>query len=453
MKKIIVSLWAISLVLSIATSSFAATHKRKHHYSQTGSNTSLQQQVSDLKQNQKTLEKKVDDQGEYIEKQKGNWSNKFEGGWKKGLYFQTADGKYSTKFRVRIQPQYSYTSASKIKEGKDDQSTFRIRRAKVSWEGNLFSKNLDYKFQLNAAVSNWQDVLEDAYVNYKVIDPFRIQFGQEKVQYNRQELNSSGRLELVDRSLAADAFRFSTVDSTTNTVCTLPGGGTVTGSGITCGAGATTTTTTTNTPRQFHFDTGLIFWGTAFNRKMEYYAGIMNGTGPNRLDTNNRFLYTGRLVGNILGDYGYSESDVEYSEHPSLTIGASGGYKKQEVTNAALYQEGAELGFKYKGASLQGEFYARQTNSQGAAATTKDYGYYVQAGYFVLPRHLELAARASQVFLAGANNNKAEYMGGINYYFLGHDLKIQTDFSYLKNETTKGVANDFRARAQLQAWF
>lgn len=449
MKKLTASLCAVPVMLVLATPGFAATQKKKHR--KAASSTSLQQQINDLKQNEKALDKKVEEQGEYIEKQKGNWSNKFEGGWKKGLYFQTSDGKYSTKFRIRIQPQYQYLSQDAAKEGKD-QSTFRIRRAKLSWEGNLFSKNLDYKLQLSVAAGDWKDVLEDAYVNYKFFDPLRIQFGQEKVQYNRQQINSSGRLELVDRSLASDAFRFSTIDTTTLTTCTLPGGGTVTGSGITCGAGATTSTSSSNTTRQFHYDTGMILWGNAFDRKLEYYGGIMNGTGPNRVDTNNRFLYTGRAVYNILGNYGYSESDVEFSEHPSLFIGASGGYKKQEVTNANLFQEGAEVGFKYKGASLQGEFYGRQTNFP-AAPNTKDYGYYAQAGYFIIPRHFEITGRASQIFLAGANNNKGEFMGGLNYYFLGHDLKIQTDYAYLRNETSKGLANDFRFRAQLQAWF
>ncbi len=449
MKKLMVGLCSLALIAGLATPSFAATKKKKTR--KTASSRSLQQQINDLKANEKALEQKVEVQGEYIEKQKGNWSNKFEGGWKKGLYFQTSDGKYSTKFRIRLQPQFQYLAQDEAREG-NDQSTFRIRRAKVSWEGNLFSKNLDYKLQLSLATGDWKDVLEDAYVNYKFFDPLRVQFGQEKIQYNRQQINSSGRLELVDRSLASDAFRFSTVDTSTTTTCTLPGGGTVTGAGLTCTAGATPTTNTVNTTRQFHYDTGMIVWGNAFDRKLEYYAGIMNGTGPNRVDTNNRFLYTGRAVYNILGNYGYSESDVEFSEHPSLVIGASGGYKKQEVTNANLFQQGAELGFKYKGASLQGEFYGRQTNPP-TARNTKDYGYYVQAGYFVIPRHFEIAARASQVFLAGANNNKSEFLGGLNYYFLGHDLKIQTDYSYLRNETSKGLANDFRFRAQLQAWF
>ena len=138
MKKLISSACAFSMIFGLASPSFAATHKKKYHKAAPAS--SLQQQVNDLKSNQKALEKKVEDQSEYIEKQKGNWSNKFEAGWKKGLYFQTADGKYSTKFRVQLQPQYSYTANSQTLEGKDNQSTFRIRRAKISWEGNLFSK-------------------------------------------------------------------------------------------------------------------------------------------------------------------------------------------------------------------------------------------------------------------------------------------------------------------------
>ncbi len=429
----------------------AATKKKKHNNAR--ANTSLQQQINDLKQDQKVLERKVEvSQEAFEEKQKNSWTNKFEAGWKRGLYFQTSDGKYSTKFRIQLQPQYSYQANSQTLEGKDNQSTFRIRRAKISWEGNLFSKNLDYKLQLEVANTNWQDVLEEAYVNYKFWDPFRIQFGEEKVQYNRQQITSTGRLEFPDPSLASDEFRFNTIDSTTLTTCSFAAGGSVTGAGLTCGGGATATNSTKNTTRYFKYDTGAVFWGQAFNNKLEYYLGVMNGTGPNRLDLNNRPLITGRAVYNILGNYGYSESDVEYSDHPSLFIGASGGNKKQEVTNASITQFGGETGFKYKGASLQGEFYLRKTNPVAAKNTT-DKGYYVQAGYFVLPRHLELAARASQVFLDGPNNNKGEYSGGINYYFLGHDLKILANYAYLPTQTAKGTAKDQRGTVQVQAWF
>ncbi len=385
------------------------------------------------------------------------WADKFEIGWKRGLYFQTKDRKYSLKFRVRLQPQYQFQTNHTTDS--DDTNTFKIRRAKVSWEGNLFTQKLEYKLQLSVATSNIQDLLEDAYVDYRFFNPLRTQFGQFKVPYNRQMITSSGRLEFVDRSLASEAFRFAAADPTTTTTCNLAGGQKVTGSGISCsGTGVTSTTTTTYKQRFYHYDTGFMLHGDVFNRKMEYYAGIFNGLGPNRLNVDGDFLYAGRVVYNALGQYGYSESDVEFAEHPALTLGAAAGYNKQDGLNNKLVQLGGEMGFKYRGFSTQGEYYFRE-NGIGSGASSHDTGYYLQAGYFIIPHHLEVAARASQVFLAAANSNKGEFIGDINYYFKDHDFKIQLDYSWLRNDVNPAkfagdtIKNDQRIRLQAQAWF
>ncbi|MBL7685340.1 MAG: hypothetical protein JNK65_04805 [Deltaproteobacteria bacterium] len=455
MKKIVAGLCCASMLLAFSSEGFSATKKRKrvHHRAPRGAVT---KSAPTPIQNSTPV-------APAAEAPKPGWTDKFEATWKKGLQFKTKDEKYSMKFRVRVQPQFQYQSRNA--DGKSKEDTFRIRRAKLSWEGNVFTKNLDYKLQLSVATSNFSDMLEDAYLDYRVVDPFRVQFGQFKIPYNRQQINSSGRLQLVDRSLASDEFRFSSIDRTNTTTCTLPGGATITGSGVTCtGAGVTSTTNTTDALRRFHFDTGLMLHGDFADKKVEYAVAITNGTGPNRLNLNKGLLYTGRVVWNALGKYGYSESDVENSEHPALMFGASSGFNTQDITNNKIFQAGAEAGFKYKGFSLQGEYFFRhnkikELNGKPASLSTDDHGYYAQAGYFILPTHLEVAARASQVFLDGPNNNKSEYTGGLNYYFFGHDLKLQADYSYLRSQVdpTKFAGarnqNDHRVRLQLQAWF
>jgi len=383
----------------------------------------------------------------------GGWFDKFEAGWKRGLTFLSKDQKYSLKFRILLQPRYEFQSYNTALEGKDDQNTFRMRRLLISWEGNGFTKNLEYKAQVNAVASDWKDFLEDAYMNYRFMDPLQVEFGQYKIPYSKQQINSSGRLQFTERSLASEEFRWAATDGTTTTTCTLPGGGTVSGTGISaCGGGATKTSTTTYSERKFHYDTGLMIQGQAFDRRLEYYASVTNGSGPNRLNVNNEFLYLGRAVWNILGQYGYSEADVDYLEHPALFIGGSGGFNSQDNTQTKIAQAGGEIGFKYKGASLQGEYFYRHKNPL-AGPTTGDHGYYVQAGYTVLPRRLEVAGRASQVFLAGPKNNKSEYTAGINYYVFGHDLKLQGNYSYLPTQYAAGTANDHRFILQLQTWF
>ncbi len=433
MKKVLTGLCVASLILVGSTSAWSTTPSKKTNKNAVESSQEI-----------KSAEPAVT-----LPPPASTWADKFETGWKKGLFFQSKDKKFSMKTRIRMQPRYEYTA----NDNKADDSTFRMRRLKFSWEGNAFSKNLSYKVQIVPTASKSEDFLEDAALTYKVADEFKFNFGQFKVPYNRQQITSSGRQQFPDRSLASDEFRFSTIDRATTTTCTFPGGGTVAGVGIACGSGATASTSDKDTARKFHYDLGAMFQGELFNKKLEYNLAFTNGSGLNRTNANKDLLYTGRLVWNVLGQYGYSESDVEGSEHPALMIGASGGYNVQDVTKTKILQAGGELGFKYKGASLQAEYFLRHNNPTGTAKSTKDHGYYAQAGYFVIPNHLEIAARASQYLKAGASNNKSEYTGAVNYYFFGHDLKLQGDYSYLPRQESSGNLADHRFRLQLQAWF
>ena len=116
------------------------------------------------------------------------WHEKFEVGWKKGLFFQTKDKKYSLRFRGRIQPRFTYTVNSNKVANNPDTVSFQMRRAKVNWTGNVFSKYLDYNVQLSMAVSNIDELLEDAWLDYRFYNPLRIQIGQFKVPYIRQNI-------------------------------------------------------------------------------------------------------------------------------------------------------------------------------------------------------------------------------------------------------------------------
>jgi phosphate-selective porin OprO/OprP len=199
--------------------------------------------------------------------------------------------------------------------------------------------------------------------------------------------------------------------------------------------------------------------GNAWDKKLEYNLSVTNGAGANRLNANQELLYVGRAVWNPLGYYGYSEADILDSQSPNLTFGANGGYQVQDFTSTKFFLAGADVGFKYKGFSFAGEYYFRNNDPVGTAATTRDHGYYAQAGYFIIPRHFEVAARSSQVFLGGANNNRSEFMGGLNYFIFGHDLKLQADYAFLPRQVNPSSnagdskKNDHRFRIQLQSWF
>jgi hypothetical protein len=75
-----------------------------------------------------------------------------------------------------------------------------------------------------------------------------------------------------------------------------------------------------------------------------------------------------------------------------------------------------------------------------------------------VPGKLELAGRISGVEFdklnaAGVFRKTTAYTGGLNYYIYGHNLKLQTDYSFLDNESFRGQArardaHRFRFQAQ-----
>src|SRR5690606_4280856 len=126
------------------------------------------------------------------------------------------------------------------------------------------------------------------------------------------------------------------------------------------------------------------------------------------------------------------EGDLEDRPHPALFLGGSANYNVRNISNDKVTSVGGEAGLKWKGFSTTGEFFFRNTQpGDTLLQTTNDFGYYAQAGYFILPKRLEVAARASQVFLQGAKNDMGEFQFGINGFIYGNYLKLQSDYSYL----------------------
>src|SRR4030095_1754322 len=194
MKKIIASFCCLALALAFSSEAFSAT-KKKRRYRKAPPATST------------PVASPEPAAAPVAPPPPPGWWDKFETGWKKGLYFKSKDEKFSLKFRIRMQGQFQFQTQNAAK--KDDDFTFRIRRLKLSWEGNAFTKNLDYKFQLNVvALSPVQDMVEYAYIDYRFYDALKVEAGQFKVPYNRQQITSSGRQQFVDRALASADFRF-----------------------------------------------------------------------------------------------------------------------------------------------------------------------------------------------------------------------------------------------------
>jgi hypothetical protein len=209
---------------------------------------------------------------------------------------------------------------------------------------------------------------------------------------------------------------------------------------------------------------------------MEYYAGMFNGNGRNeKSNGNNEHLYIARASWNPFGSYGKGIgeqiSDLAWSEKPKAHLSAAiafdnaadetillegiGKTTAKDVDRTSLV---GEYGLKYKGFSTSAEFYWRKYDNIGGRSLI-DRGFFVQGGYFLIPKHLEIAGRYSLVNFDNRRVEDAvrETTAGINYFFAGQGKKLQFNFVRLDTELPNSVSTsddiDYFYRLQFQLAF
>jgi len=390
----------------------------------------------------KTLEEILKEKGvitadEYAEATKANARVRYRPG--KGVTVETADGNYSANLGGYAQLRYSYTD--KDADSAADVSDFRIRRFKLVLKGNLVTKRLGYKFQGEMAGGF---VTEDAFLTYSFGKPLMLQMGQFKPAQARQELTSAARQLFPDRSLANDTFNLGR-------------------------------------------DDGLQVSGRFAGDRVGYGVGIFNGNGPNTRNPSNRHMIACRIDVDPLGKTGMDEAGWP-TDRPRVNFGGSfagekvgaddvgGSFNRDndvldvalelDKVNAATFTATyggslswwlwtSNLGASWHGASFAAEYYRLQADPDLGSDWSAD-GYHIQAGYQVIPRTLELAARYSEVESTDANASarfdKSEIQFGVNYYFAGHDLKLQADVTQVQDDLGTG-ADDTIGRLQAQFFY
>ena len=401
---------------------------------------------------------KVDD---YFQKSegKGIWSELMDRpklGYKKGFYFETNDKKFSMKINGRLQFRYSYEDRDNVHDTDEqqDDSSFRLRRARVKFSGNAY-EHFKYKIELALASTGTVDgskaaELYDFYASWNKNKALSVQFGQWKVPWNRQRVVSSQNLQLIDRASSQDEF---TMD------------------------------------RQI----GVMLHGKLFNKKFEYYTGVFNGNARNQSSNgNNENLFIARATWNPFGAYGKGigevESDINFSEKPiahlSAAIAYDGAADREKFDSTTIDLDApvgtgvtlkevnktsvvAEYGLKYRGFSTNAEAYwrrfddirANNIDSVGSGVII-DRGFFVQGGYFIMPKKLEVAGRYSLVDFDDERDEDAvrETTLGLSWFINEtHDNKLQINWvrqdNELPNSSSRSDDIDYAYRLQYQIAF
>ncbi len=346
-------------------------------------------------------------------------------GYSSGFFIRSNDEPFSLRINGRVQARYQHEA----REGQDtNEAAFSIPRARLSLSGNAFAEELSYKFQVD--FGKGFVALKDFYMDYAFNPNFRLRIGQYKRPFSRQQLNSSGRLELVDRSITDRAF----------------------GSGR---------------------DIGLMLHnGYTSSPTFEYAVGVFNGTGDKGRfsggvdddgDVSGSFsnvpdvlnpTVAARIGYNYGGIRGYREADLEGGGFRAA-VGMS-AVADLDVDGSSDGTFAAELDFmvKVEGFSTSGGVYLGiEGGGTGVdAEPTQTIGGHVQASYMITD-NIQPAFRFATIAPEGDENNTTEILGGISAYFYGHSLKWQTDAGAITRESADGETSEIAVRSQLQLSF
>jgi phosphate-selective porin OprO and OprP len=358
----------------------------------------------------------------------------------RGVVFRTPDGLFEGSLGFNLQVRFTHADRD-ASAGGVDADEFRVRRFKLFLSGFALDPRLTWRVQLAFESTAADRTLEDAWLNWKFGPAFAIQGGQSKTPFTRQELFNDGVLQFPERSIAVDSFKPSR-------------------------------------------DVGVMAAGSFSEDRLGYQAGVFGGAGQNTLRATNHVMPMLRLVWNPIGSLGSGEADLQDHEKPALSFGANGFLNTLRKSAANTFEAAAlnyagragwlgrnvdlfttgedvdvqswgfDAQFKWMGLSVQGEYLRGRAEGDASGVRLYAYGWYGQAGYFVLSGKLDLAVRYAYV-----DANRDIRRDGIStvstaasYYFRKNNLKLVLDYTRIHRQRPEGApANDqaFLVQAQL----
>lgn len=128
----------------------------------------------------------------------------------KGVGLTSPDSLFQFNIRFRMQNRVTYIDNEDEKPAYDGQ----IRRLRLRFDGYVGNPKFLYAIQLSFAPGDVGEIVEgeniniirDAVVFYRPTNRWNLSFGQTKLPGNRQRVNSSGGLQLTDRSINNGKF-------------------------------------------------------------------------------------------------------------------------------------------------------------------------------------------------------------------------------------------------------
>lgn len=341
----------------------------------------------------------------------------------KGIGMTSPDSIFQMNIRFRMQNRATYSD----EDGEEATYDGQVRRLRLRFDGYVGNPKFLYAIQLSFAPGDVGEVREgeniniirDAVVFYRPNKNWNISFGQTKLPGNRQRVNSSGGLQLTDRTINNAKF---TID------------------------------------RDFGFQVHNM---NEFKDKFSYNfkAALSGGEGRNQTGkADDGVAVTGKVelmpLGAFSKDGAYFEGDILREKKPKLYL--SGVFQQNNHAQRTQGQLGNDLFerrtmksvlldamFKYNGWAAMMSYMSRTTNENAITVNPEDVtesnyvyvgnGFDYQASYITKSNYEFIARYSIQNVgkdIVALTPNVREYSLGVTKYIWEHAFKLQAEVNY-----------------------
>lgn len=355
-------------------------------------------------------EKSVD---KYIESELVSLAGKDGVSWKS----QAGDFLFKPYLLVQTRGIFNYYDDEGLSLAEQDNilnSGFGVPFALVGFAGKAFDK-VTFNLAINAT-GKGDALLNQAWFDINVKDEFRFRIGKFKTPFNSAYLVRIGQTltPVLPMSLSTPVNIPFSINAANPVLAT-------------------------------GFDIGVMAHGLVAE-KLEYQLGVFNGTGITQNAPTNTtsddfgipsLLYSGRLAFMPMGKMPLHQGDPGDLEGKYLSFAASSSYNVEanfESSNDLRF--GFEVAMLWKRLFFSAEAYTLDMNFVERQQITENYkfgGGYAQLGYFVTKK-LQPALRFDVMDRNSLNEDGLLYLPGVgmNYYIIGHNLKLQAFYQQLK---------------------
>ncbi|WP_333877290.1 porin [Flavobacterium sp.] len=341
----------------------------------------------------------------------------------KGIGMTSPDSIFQLNIRFRMQNRMTYLE----NDGENGAYDGQIRRLRLRFDGYVGNPKFLYAIQLSFAPGDVGEIKEgeniniirDAVIFYRPNKHWNISFGQTKLPGNRQRVNSSGGLQLTDRTINNAKF---TID------------------------------------RDFGFQ---VHHMNEYNNEFSYNfkTALSGGEGRNQTGkADDGIAVTGKVelfpFGAFTKDGTYFEGDVIREKKPKLMV--SGAFQQNNHARRTQGQLGDDLFekrtmksvlldamFKYNGWAAMMSYMSRTTNQNALTVNPEDStqskyvfvgnGFDYQASYNTKSNYEFIARYSIQNVgedIQTLAPNTREYSIGVTKYIWEHAFKLQAELNY-----------------------